>query len=143
MEVAVVEQLVLPWVICLLFPPFMRSTLEWGREGLAQGPGHCTYLAPQPWVLHHYLLTKPPWPACPASSHYGLLLSLPPHFSACLSCCSLSSQLHLWGPASVFAVPVLRFYFYFFVSVSSFEAPPFHHSPTSPSSCREARRSNF
>lgn len=45
--------------------------------------------------------------------NHGLLLSLPLHFSACLSCCSLSSQLHLWGSASVSAVPVLRFGFLF------------------------------
>lgn len=45
MGVAVVRQLVLPWVFCL---PFLRNIwpLDWDIEGLAQGPGYCTYLLP-------------------------------------------------------------------------------------------------
>lgn len=47
------------------------------------------------------------------SPNHGLLLPLPLYFSACLSCCPLRSHLHLWGPASVSAVPVLKFGFLF------------------------------
>lgn len=103
------------------------------REGLAPGPGHCT---DRPCILGafhviYYPTTAACLPCLPPSQR--LLLSPPLHFSACLSCCPRSSQLLLGGPASVSAVPVLRFGFSF-LSVSCFQAPPSHPSPTSPSS---------
>lgn len=95
MRVAVAGSLIFPWSSASPFLPSKILAPKVGHGRGWQGLGTVDTCPPHPWVLQHYLLTDHHGlPALPPSN-YGLLLSLPLHFSACLSCCPLSYQLHL------------------------------------------------
>lgn len=115
MRGAVAGQCVLPWSSRLPFLPF-QDTWHLERGTGEAGPGAWPLYIPAPLILGsfniiYYLTTMACLPCL--SPNRGLLPPFPLYFSACLSCCPLSPHLHLWGPASVSADPVLKCGFLF------------------------------
>lgn len=74
---AVVGQLILLWPsTCSSLPSKIPGPQSGAWEGLAQGPGHCTYLPPYLWVLQHYLLTDHNGlPALPPSQTWAAVVT--------------------------------------------------------------------